>query len=70
MPSLTGNEMLDYLDYLEPYHRHKKKKNPIVKFKKWKLNIKLSKFRKMNELKLSDNFYISEITLLLVNTEV
>lgn len=70
MPSLTGNEMLDYLDYLEPYHRHKKKKNAIVKFKKWKLNIKLSKFRKMNELKLSDNFYISEITLLLENTEV
>ena len=70
MPSLTGNEMLDYLDYLEPYHRHKKMKNPIVKFKKWKLNIKLSKFRKMNELKLSDNFYISEITLLLENTEV
>ena len=62
--------MLDYLDYLEPYHRHKKKKNAIVKFKSQRLYIKLSKFRKMNELKLSDNFYISEITLLLENTEV
>ena len=62
--------MLDYLDYLEPYHRHKKKKNAIVKFKSQKLYIKLSKFRKMNELKLSDNFYISEITLLLENIEV
>ena len=62
--------MLDYLDYLEPYHRHKKKKNAIVKFKSQRLYIKLSKFRKMNELKHSDNFYISEITLLLENTEV
>ena len=64
--SLTGNEV--YSDDLEVCHRLKKKQNVIVKFKSRKLKYKVinnrkimkNKSKELNELKFSNNFYISE----------
>ena len=64
--SLTGNEV--YPDGLEACHRLKKKENVIVKFKSRKLKYKVinnrkimkNKSKELNELKFSNNLYISE----------
>ena len=64
--SLTGNEV--YSDDLEVCHRLKKKENVIVKFKSRKLKYKVinnrkimkNKSKELNELKFSNNLYISE----------
>ena len=60
--SLTGNKVSP--DDLEACHRLKKKENVIVKFKKYKIinnrKIMKNKSKELNELKFSNNFYISE----------
>ena len=64
--SLTGSEV--YLDDIEAYHRLKKKENVIIKFKSRKLKYRVIKNRKimknkskeLNDLKFSNNLYISE----------
>ena len=64
--SLTGSEV--YLDDIETYHRLKKKENVIIKFKSRKLKYRVIKNRKimknkskeLNDLKFSNNLYISE----------
>ena len=63
---LTENEV--YPDDLEAYHRLKKKENFIIKFKSKKLKYKVinnrkimkNKSKELNELKFSNNLYISE----------
>ena len=63
---LTGNEV--YPDDLEACHRLKKKENVIIKFKSRKLKYKVinnrkimkNKSKELNELKFSNNLYISE----------
>ena len=64
--SLTGNEV--YPDDLEACHCVKKKENVIIKFKSRKLKYKVinnrkimkNKSKELNELKFSNNLYISE----------
>ena len=64
--SLTGNKVSP--NDLEACHHLKKKENVIVKFKSRKLNYKIINYRKimkskskeLNELKFSNNLYISE----------
>ena len=64
--SLTGSEV--YLDDIEAYQRLKKKENVIIKFKSRKLKYRVIKNRKimknkskeLNDLKFSNNLYISE----------
>ena len=66
MLSLTGNEV--YPDDLEACHCVKKKENVIIKFKSRKLKYKVinnrkimkNKSKELNELKFSNNLYISE----------
>ena len=63
--SLTGNKVSP--NDLEACHHLKKKENVIVKFKSRKLNYKIINYRKimkskskeLNELKFSNNLYIS-----------
>ena len=63
---LAGNEV--YPDDLEACHRLKKKENVIIKFKSRKLKYKVinnrkimkNKSKELNELKFSNNLYISE----------
>ena len=64
--SLTGNKVSP--NDLEACHHLKEKENVIVKFKSRKLNYKIINYRKimkskskeLNELKFSNNLYISE----------
>ena len=64
--SLTGNEV--YPNDLEACHHLKKKENVIIKFKSRKLKYKVinnrkimkNKSKELNELKFSNNLYISE----------
>ena len=64
--SLSGNEV--YPDDLEACHHPKKKENVIMKFKSRKLKYKVinnrkimkNKSKELNELKFSNNLYISE----------
>ena len=64
--SLTENEV--HPDDLEACHRLKKKENVIIKFKSRKLKYKVmnnrkimkNKSKELNELKFSNNLYISE----------
>ena len=64
--SLTGNEV--YPDDLEACHRLRKKENVIIKFKSRKLKYKVinnrkimkNKSKELDELKFSNNLYISE----------
>ena len=64
--SLSGNEL--YPDDLEACHHPKKKENVIMKFKSRKLKYKVinnrkimkNKSKELNELKFSNNLYISE----------
>ena len=64
--SLTGNKVS--ADDLEACHRLKKKENVIIKFKSRKLKYEIinnrkimkNKSKELNELKFSNNLYISE----------